>query len=40
MCQKIRGLIPNLVAVDFYETGDLEKVVNALNGFGTVTRKK
>jgi hypothetical protein len=29
-----------LVAVDFYESGDLNKVVEALNGFATVTRGK
>jgi len=31
-CQKERGMIPNLVAVDFYRTGDLMRVVDALNG--------
>jgi hypothetical protein len=31
-CQKERGMIPNLVAVDFYRTGDLVRVVDALNG--------
>ena len=39
-CQKIRGLLPNLVAVDFYKSGDLFDVVDALNGFAPVTRKK
>jgi hypothetical protein len=36
-CRKIRGLLPNLVAIDFYESGDVEKVIDKLNGFGTVT---
>ena len=31
-CAKERGLKPNLVAVDFYATGDLEGVVDELNG--------
>jgi hypothetical protein len=31
-CQQERGMIPNLVAVDFYRTGDLMRVVDALNG--------
>jgi len=31
-CRKDRGMIPNLVAVDFYKTGDLVRVVDALNG--------
>ena len=31
-CKRERGMIPNLVAVDFYGTGDLFKVVRALNG--------
>jgi hypothetical protein len=30
-CQAERGLLPNLVAVDFYERGDLFGVVDALN---------
>jgi len=30
--QKQRGLLPNLLAVDFYLTGDLFDVVNTLNG--------
>lgn len=32
-CQTERGRIPNLVTVDFYETGDLFWVVDELNGF-------
>jgi hypothetical protein len=31
-CQKQRHLLPNFIAVDFYRTGDLLKVVEALNG--------
>jgi hypothetical protein len=31
-CKKQRGMIPNLIAVDFYKTGDLFRVVDALNG--------
>jgi len=31
-CRKDRGMIPNLVAVDFYKTGDLVRMVDALNG--------
>jgi len=31
-CRSERGMVPNLVAVDFYRTGDLFKVVRALNG--------
>jgi hypothetical protein len=31
-CQRIRGQLPNLVAVDFYRRGDVLGVVNALNG--------
>jgi hypothetical protein len=33
-CQRIRGHLPNLVAVDFYRRGDLLGVVNTLNGVG------
>jgi hypothetical protein len=31
-CQEIRGLLPNLVAVDFYDRGDVVRVVDELNG--------
>ena len=31
-CEKERGHIPNIVAVDFYRTGDVLRVVNHLNG--------
>jgi hypothetical protein len=31
-CQQTRGHLPNLVAVDFYATGDLMRVVRTLNG--------
>jgi hypothetical protein len=33
-CQRERGLLPNFVAVDFYDRGDLFGVVNTLNGTG------
>jgi hypothetical protein len=33
-CQQERGHLPNWIAVDFYETGDILKVVNTLNGVG------
>ncbi len=41
-CRKERGMIPNLVAVDFYRSGDLMRVVDTLNGFGPgpVTAKR
>ena len=31
-CQRIRGHLPNLVAVNFYLRGDLFRVVDTLNG--------
>jgi hypothetical protein len=31
-CKRERGLLPNIVAVDFYRTGDLFRVVDQLNG--------
>ncbi len=31
-CERERHLLPNLLAVDFYKTGDLFKVVEVLNG--------
>jgi hypothetical protein len=33
-CQRSRGHLPNLIAVDFYRSGDLFRVVNTLNGVG------
>jgi hypothetical protein len=33
-CQAERGLLPNFVAVDFYDRGDLFGVVDTLNGTG------
>ncbi len=33
-CQDERGQIPNFVAVNWYDQGDLLQVVNELNGFG------
>jgi hypothetical protein len=32
LCEEKRGMIPNLVAVNFYSRGDLLRVVDALNG--------
>jgi hypothetical protein len=31
-CKRERRMTPNLIAVDFYGTGDLFRVVRALNG--------
>ena len=31
-CERERGLLPNLVAVDWYDRGDLRGVVNTING--------
>ena len=31
-CQKIRKHLPNLLAVNFYQRGDVFKVVDTLNG--------
>jgi hypothetical protein len=31
-CERERGLLPNIVAVDFYATGDLFRVTDELNG--------
>ena len=31
-CARIRGHVPNLVAVNFYRRGDLFRVVDTLNG--------
>lgn len=31
-CMAERGLLPNFIAVNFYETGDLLRVVNTMNG--------
>ena len=33
-CRDERGLLPNYVAVDFYDRGDLFGVVDTLNGVG------
>jgi hypothetical protein len=33
-CEEERGLLPNFVAVDFYDRGDLFGVVDTLNGIG------
>jgi hypothetical protein len=33
-CQAERGMFPNLVAVNFYEIGDVMRVVDVLNGIG------
>ena len=31
-CERRRGLTPNIVAVDYYDKGDLEEVTRVLNG--------
>jgi hypothetical protein len=31
-CQQLRGLVPNIIAVDFAEKGDLMRVVDTVNG--------
>lgn len=31
-CQEERGMLPNIIAVDFYKSGDLFAVVDSLNG--------
>ncbi len=31
-CRRARGMMPNLIAVDFYATGDLVRVVDTMNG--------
>jgi hypothetical protein len=31
-CQELRGLVPNIVGVDFYDEGDVAEVTRALNG--------
>jgi hypothetical protein len=33
-CERVRGHLPNLLAVNFYKRGDLFKVVDTLNGTG------
>ena len=33
-CERVRGQIPNLIAVNFYRRGDLFRVVDTLNGVG------
>ena len=37
-CAKARGHIPNIVAVDFYQSGDLMAVVDELNGVSATAR--
>ncbi len=34
MCTRVRGIEPNIIAVDFYKEGDLFGVVDDLNGVG------
>jgi hypothetical protein len=38
-CAKERGHLPNILAVDFYQTGDLLAVVNKLNGLGVADQQ-
>src|SRR5690606_36545529 len=37
-CERERGRLPNVIAVDFYATGDLLEVVDTLNGVDGPTR--
>jgi hypothetical protein len=37
-CESERGLMPNVIAVDFYETGDVFRVVDTLNDVPSSTR--
>ncbi|MBA2342795.1 MAG: hypothetical protein H0V85_04965 [Thermoleophilaceae bacterium] len=39
-CQQERGMLPNLVAIDFYKQGDVFGVVDTLNGVGGRSEKK
>src|SRR5262245_1840728 len=39
-CARERKHIPNIIAVDFYGTGDLMRVVDTLNGVGIATAAK
>lgn len=36
-CQEERKMVPNLIAVDFYKTGNLFQVVATLNGIKKTT---
>ncbi|HSI80949.1 MAG TPA: hypothetical protein VK919_09890 [Solirubrobacterales bacterium] len=38
LCQRRRGLLPNIIAVDHYDRGDVFGVVNALNELGRAAR--
>jgi hypothetical protein len=35
-CRRARGRTPNLIAVDFYRTGDLFRVARTMNGIPEV----
>ena len=39
-CERERNHLPNIIAVDFYRTGDLLRVVDTLNGVGTLAVSK
>ena len=39
-CREQRGQLPNILAVDFYDVGDLFRVVRTLNGLDQVTRRR
>lgn len=39
-CREQRGQLPNILAVDFYDVGDLFRVVRTLNGLDRVTRPR
>jgi hypothetical protein len=38
-CRQQRGRLPNILAVDFYDVGDLFRVVRTLNGLDRVARR-
>ncbi|MGE5802067.1 MAG: hypothetical protein ACM358_07400 [Gemmatimonadota bacterium] len=39
-CRQQRGQLPNILAVDFYDVGDLFRVVRTLNGLDRATRPR
>ena len=38
VCERVRGQLPNLIAVNFFGQGDLFEVVDELNGVGYTSR--
>jgi len=39
-CREQRGRLPNIIAVDFYDVGDVFRVVRTLNGLDQVARRR